>query len=398
MDRPKLRKVDRIEHRRGAEELVVVRDPLGLAESFALDAELAPVLDMLDGTRTLAQVRQSLLMARSMDLPLEDLTAFVDQLREQGLLDDDAFRRRWADAHSDFLDAPVRSPTLAGLVYPDRPGPLAAALEQAMVSGPPSRLRPGSSLLGVLAPHGPLDRVGPLLAETLQGLPPADEIEHIVILGTDHGPGLLPYALTDKPYETPLGRLPAATDLLAALERRVPWVQREQIRHRDAMSIELAAIVLQHLYGERCPPVLPVLCGATALTSDEQQQAREQLELALGGLCEDRPVLWWLSAELGHAGPAYGRPPLTEAHRIQLQERDADLLGALLRGDETALVQVAAREHAQGPASGAPALAAAIRMLPPGYRGELVRQTSYEAPGRDPGVVGIAGARLHPPS
>ena len=42
--------------------------------------------------------------------------------------------------------------------------------------------------------------------------------------------------------------------------------------------------------------------------------------------------------------------------------------------------------------------AAAARLLPPGYRGELVRQTSYEAPGSDPGVVGIAGARLHAPS
>lgn len=397
MDRPKLRKVDRFEHTRGTEDLVIVRDPLGLAEPFALDAELAPVLGLLDGTRTLPQIRQSLLMTQALDLPLADLTAFVDQLREGGLLDDDAFRERWAALHADFLAAPVRLPTLAGLVYPADPDALAAQLERSIPSGP-ARTRTDSAVIGVLVPHGPVGPVGPLLDETLRGLPPADALDHVVILGTDHGPGLLPYATTDKAYDTPLGALPVAADLLGALERRVPWVRREEVRHRDALSLELAAVVLRHLYGDRCPPVLPVLCGSTGLTDPEQQSARQRFELSLGSLCEDRPVLWWVSAELGHAGPAYGRPPLSAAHRLQLQERDAELLAALRRGDDQALVRTSLRDHPQGPPSGGPPLVAAARMLPPGYRAELVRQTSYEAPGDTPGVVGVAGMRMHAPA
>jgi len=394
MDRPKLRKVDRFEHRREGEDLLVVRDPLGLAEPFGLDPELAPVLDLLDGTRTLPQIRQSLLMAHGLDLPLPELAGFVAQLQGQGLLDDDTFRERWADHHADFLEAPIRAPILAGLVYPADPEALAAALERSLPAAP-SRTRPGTSVIGVLVPHGPIDAVGALLDETLRGLPPPDAIEHVVILGTDHGPGLLPYAITDKPYATPRGTLPWASELQAALERRVPWVRREELRHRDAISLELAAVILQHVYGDRCPPVLPVLCGITALVDPEQHEARERFELALGSLCEDRPVLWWLSAELGHAGPAYGRPPLTDAQRVELVARDAELLAALRTGDETALVKAALREHPQGPASGGPTLVAAARMLPAGYRGELVRQTSYEAPGDVPGVVGVAGMRLH---
>lgn len=399
MDRPKLRKVDRYEHRRGSEDLVVVRDPLGLAEPFGLDAELAPVLDLLDGSRTLPQIRQSLLMAHGLDLPLGDLAEFVGQLRDQGLLDDEAFRERWAERHSDFLEAAVRPPTLAGLVYPEDPGALAELLEgwiPAVPGGTP-RTRPGTSVIGVLCPHGPFEAVGPLLDETLRSLPPPEEIELVVLLGTDHGPGLLPYVTTDKPYATPRGTLPLATELHGALERRVPWVRREELRHRDAISMELAAVVLQHVYGDRCPPVLPVLCGITALVDPEQKQARERFELALGGLCEGRPVLWWVSAELGHAGPAYGRAALTDTQRVELQARDAELLAALRTGDEAALVRIATREHPQGPASGGPTLVAAARMLPPGYRGELVRQTSYEAPGEEPGVVGVAGMRLHGP-
>lgn len=399
MDRPKLRKVDRFEHRRGSEDLVVVRDPLGLAEPFGLDAELAPVLDLLDGTRTLAQLRQSLLMGHGLDLPLPDLAGFVAQLQGQGLLDDDTFRERWADLHSDFLEAPVRAPTLAGLVYPANAEALAAELDRVLPATPigSPRTRPDGTIVGVLVPHGPIDAVGPLLDETLRGLPPPEALEHVVILGTDHGPGLLPYVVTDKPYATPRGTLPLAANLLSALERRIPWVRREELRHRDAISLELAAVILQHVYGERCPPVLPVLCGITALVDPEQREARERFELALGSLCEDRPVLWWVSAELGHAGPAYGRPPLTPTQRVELQARDAELLAALRTGDERALVKAALREHPQGPPSGGPTLVAAARMLPAGYRGELVRQTSYEAPGEEPGVVGVAGMRLHLP-
>jgi AmmeMemoRadiSam system protein B len=400
MDRPKLRKVDRHAHHREGEDVVVVRDPLGLAEPFGLDAELAPVLDLLDGTRTLPQIRQSLLLGHGLDVPLADLAAFATQLRDQGLLEDEVYRARWADLHADFLEAPVRAPALAGLVYPADRDALAAELERFIPSSPEggSRMRPGTSVLGVLVPHGPIAAVGALLDETLRGLPPPDELEHVVILGTDHGPGLLPYVTTDKPYATPRGTLPHAADLQAALERRVPWIRREELRHRNALGLELAAVVLQHVYGDRCPPVLPVLCGLAALVDAEQRAPRERFELALGSLCEDRRVLWWVSAELGHAGPAYGRPPLGHAQRVELQARDAELLAALRIADEAALVRAALREHPQGPASGAPTLVAAARMLPPGYRGELVRQTSYEAAGEEPGVVGVAGMRLHRPA
>ncbi|MCX4244647.1 AmmeMemoRadiSam system protein B [Paraliomyxa miuraensis] len=397
MDRPKLRKVDRFEHRREGQDLLVVRDPLGLAEPFALEVELAPVLDLLDGTRTLPQIRQSLLMGAGLDLPLPDLQDFVAQLREQGLCDDDSFRERWAELHTDFLEAPQRPPTLAGLVYPATPHALATELERAIPSVP-SRTRPDGTVIGVLAPHGPIAQVGPLLDETLRGLPAPDRLEHIVLLGTDHGPGLLPYAVTAKPYATPLGALPPAIDLIDALERRVPWIRREELRHRNAISLELAAVFLLHFYGERCPPVIPVLCGATGLMDPEQRDQRERFELALGGLCEDRPVLWWLSAELSHAGPAYGRPPLRPTDAMELQARDAELLAALRTGDDATLAQITLREHPQGPASGGPTLVAAARMLPAGYRGELCRQTSVPAPGDEPGVVGMAGMRLHAPA
>lgn len=391
MDRPKLRKVERIAHQRGEESLVIIRDPLGLSEPFALDADLAPLLDLLDGTRTISQIRQSLLMTHQLDVATEEIAAFAEQLHEQGLLDDAGFVERWADLHQDFIEAEHRPPRLAGLVYPDDADALAAAL-----GGPPALAGPDDPVVrGVLAPHGPFGHTARLLAETLAGLPPAAALQAIVVLGTDHGPGLLPYAVTPKRFDTPLGEVPVATPIIDALRRRVPWIEREQIRHRDAISMELAAVTIRWLYGDRCPPIVPVLCGATAIGVAEQAEACERFEASLGALCEDRPILWWVSAELSHAGPAYGRPAVTEDHRMELQQRDADLLTGLRRGNEAALLRTLAAEHPQGPASGGPALVAATRMLPAGYRGELVRQSSYPAPGDTPGLVGIGGVRLY---
>lgn len=395
MDRPKLRKVDRHAHQRGPEALLIVRDPLGLAEPFAIDAEFGVVLDLLDGTHTLAQVRQSLLMRHGMDLPLDDLRGFVGDLREAGLLDDEMFRDRWAQAHTDFLEAPQREAVLAGVVYPEHPGELAASLERAAPSTV-TRLDPASKICGVLVPHDPPDRAAPvgLLDRTLRGLPPADRLEAIVVLGTDHGPGLVPYVVTNKPFATPLGTVPCASTFADALLRRLPWIGREEIRHREAISIELAVLYLQHLYGEACPPIVPILCGQTVLEPREgSEDQAERFIVTMESLLEDRDVLLWVSAELSHAGEAYGRPALTDAGAAALEERDRGLVEALRRGKTEGIEAACAANHPQGRPSGGPALATVARLLPEQTRVELVQYALVDAPDGS-GKVGQAGVRM----
>lgn len=398
MDRPKLRQVDRYELRRDDEDLLVVRDPLGLAEPFAIDADFGAVLDLLDGSRTLAQVRQSLLMAHGLDLPLPDLEDFVAELEAQGLLDDEAFRERWAEAHADFFETDVRPAVLPGVVVPEHPGALAAALARAV---PPraDRIVRGSDVLGVVCPHGPLEATGSLLDATLRRLPPADALECVVVLGTDHGSGLLPYVATSKAFETPLHRVAAATAELSALERRVPWIRREEIRHRHAISIEMAALLLQHVYGDACPSIVPILCGQTVLSPDDDAaESVERFVSSMDALFAERPVLWWVSAELAHAGPAYGHPALNAAAIEQVAARDQAILDALVGGRSGELAALCAAPHPQGRPSGGPALTTAVRLLPVGFRVDRIGYELATAPGEGEGRVGRAGLRIHAPA
>jgi AmmeMemoRadiSam system protein B len=221
-------------------------------------------------------------------------------------------------------------------------------------------------------------------------------LDFVVILGTDHSPGLLPYVATGKRYATPLGIAPAATDIFAALKRRLPWIVREEIRHRDALSVELAVLYLQYLYGTACPPILPILCGQTSL-SERAEQETDRFLATLEGLVEDSNMLWWTSAELSHAGQAYGRPSLEPGTRAVLRARDEACLEALRAGRPDRLARHCSTPHPQGRLSGGAAVTTLSRLLPVGYRTEVARYMMVEAPGGTPGALGLAGVRLARP-
>lgn len=399
MDRPKLRKLDRTVLRRGDEVLVVLRDPLGIAEPAAFPQEATQVLDMLDGQRTVAQVRQSLFLRGQMTLSLAEVQGLIAELSDGGFLEDDRFRGMWDAARREFVASPVRAPRLAGLLYPGEPAALRAWLTSALPE-PAGRTVAGSEVIGVLCPYQPLEgRAAALVEATLRGLPRAEDLDVVVLLGTDHHPGRLPFAITDKGYDTPLGPLEADVELVDALERRLPWIRQEELRHREAISLELAALGLRHIYGDACPPVLAVLCGQTALGSGEDETATDAFLATMEHVLEGRRVLWWISAELSHAGPAFGRPLLDAEGLRNLKERDLGCLDSLRAGRPEQLVsRCMENDEALGRPSGAAALSTVARLLPVGYRAELVDYAAVRPPGPDEGWVGLVGMRFARPA
>lgn len=394
-ERPKLRKVERIEQQAGGQAVIVLRDPLELAEPVAISAEFAAVLDLLDGSKTLPQIRQTLLMRGELDLPLDDLLEWVGQLDQAGWLDSARFRELWAEHLDRWLAADPRPMAAAGLLYPEDSAALRAALERAVPSKA-DRMRPGTDLRGVLVPHGPPELTGPVLDETLDDLPPPDEVEVVLVLATDHGLGLTPYVGTAKRYATPLGVATVPEPWVEALERRVPWLRREEIRHRTAHAAEMAVLWLQHLYGEACPPILPILCGQSVLREDVADAAdrTDRFVASLEALVEGRRVLWWGSAELSHAGPAYGRPSLDSQARQAIEDHDRACVDALLRGRARELVSRCREPQPQGRPSGGAVMSTLQRLLSLEARPELAVYQGVDLPTSTPGRIGLAGIRF----
>ena len=383
--RPKLRKVERIALRRGEASLLVLRDPLALAEPLAVDAEYGPLLDLLDGTRTAGQIRQSLLFGPGLDVEIGAIESFAADLAEQGWLDDDRFRERWAALHSDFLESDVRAPTLAGVLYPEDPNELSTLLARAL---PPSARVP---VAGIVAPHGPLELVGDVLRATMVAIDPR-ELDFVVVLATDHHPGLLPYAVTDKAYATPLGEAACEHDVIAALRRRLDWIDREEIRHRTAVALEWAVLYLQHVCGGTPPPIVPILCGATACEKHGLEARGSELALALESVMDGARTFVWASAELSHVGPAYGRPGVGTAELAAIDDRDRAVLDAFARGRMAELFAASDRVPGQGRPSGLPVLATLAELG--GMTGQLRAYELAAVPGGDEGRVGLAGLHL----
>ncbi|MEZ4453636.1 MAG: AmmeMemoRadiSam system protein B [Nannocystaceae bacterium] len=392
--RPKLRRVDRFPLDRDGEPHLVLHDPLGLSESVAVPALAGAVLDLLDGQRTPAQIRQSLLLRGKADLDLADVEALVDDLGEAGFLDDDRFRRRWADALAEFRACPARPTRFDDLVYPGDPAALREHLEE-ILGDPGSCIAAEDPVIGVVLPHQPYAAIGELLRATVRRLPRAEDVDLVVILGADHHPGLTPYAITDRPYATPFGVIEVDRPRVDALSQRLEWLRQEEIRHRSALSTELAAVLLRHVYGERTPPILPILCGPAALLAGDTTNAAEGFYAACERLFDGLRILWWTVAELHHGGPAYGRPPLPEDATSRLLAADQQVLGALVDVQARTLERrCLAEDPLLGAPSGGPALVTLTRLLPIGTRGELRHHRVLPAAGDAPGLTGVAGVHL----
>lgn len=387
-NRPKLRKVERIKHSDGD---FILRDPLDVADAVRVPAQAMAILDLLDGHRTVAQIRQSLRMRANIDLDGDDVEAFIQDLDDGGWLEGDAFQSRWAEQLQRFLDRPTRLPRFAGLLYPQSPDQLRDHLRTHVPSV--SRVQSEATTQGVLIPNSPVELIGSILDVTLRDLPRGDDLDLIVVLATDLGPGRLPFAISPKPYATPLGTTPHPSQTLAALERRVPWIYREAIRHRQSSSTELAAVLLQYVYGDTLPPVLFVLCNAEIVRSPEHPNTQQFLA-ALESVTDERPVLWWGTAELSHAGPAYGYPPLTPGERQAVIERDHACLDAMRGANAQRLSARCREESQQGRPSGGGVMMAMNHLLADA-RAQIVTYERKRAPGPDDGEIGMAGVRFN---
>jgi AmmeMemoRadiSam system protein B len=393
--------------RRGDESLLVLRDPLELCEPFAIDAIYEPVLDALDGQRTLAQVRQSLLMRGLVAVEHDDLDEFVAELGEAGLLDDDRFRELWANAHDEFVEQEIREPRRAGLLYPDDPEQLRAWLAPALPDVGPRPKPPAHAAaeqparwppppIAIVTPHQPPPSYAAALRRLLALLPEPEQYERVVILATDHSPGLLPFAACDKDIATPLGLVAADLATLAALDERLPWLLREQVRLRTCDPLEWTVLLLRALWGDRCPPIVALACGQTRLTTqDGLAHARELVatlrELLLEPTCAGK-VLWWAAAELSHVGPAYGHAELPDPQKVERDDRA--MLDPLLRNQLDKLAQTLMSRPTDQRPSGGSALVTLAELLPESYRATLIDYTVLPAPGEAPGWIGCPLLRV----
>jgi AmmeMemoRadiSam system protein B len=391
------------------ERLIGLRDPAGFTDQVAVvPIPLLDLISLFDGEHSLAEI-EDILRTRHGEAPTrQQMLELVERLDEAGFLDSPRFAERRRAIEEAFRRSPLRPAAHAGSAYAAEPDALKAQIESFFVHpegpgvAPPALLRreasAGQPLRGVIAPHIDFHRGGPTYAWAYRELLEASDADLFVILGTCHAGMPDPFAVTLKPYETPLGTVEVDREFYEALRRRAGQdLLASELAHRNEHSIEFQAVMLQWCFGGRRPfAILPVLASyvheAVALKGDPEANPRVPrfIDALLETLAASRRRACLIAGvDLAHVGPRFGdRAENTPAVLRQVERADREMLEAVTAGDALGFFFSVAADGDRRRICGLSPIYTFLRTLP-GARGRLIRYSLWPDP---MGAVGFCAA------
>ena len=405
-DRPKLRPAisENVEHQ--GQSYLRLRDPTGLVEEAVLVPQaLVTLLALCDGSRDVSALQIGMMLRTGVQLTPSIIRGVLSRLDEAMLLENGAFAAAHERALRAYRDPPHRPPSHAGLVYPADPEDLSRTL-QSYCDDAEEELgpeRPKGSLAGMLCPHIDYERGHETYARLWRrAAPMLDDIELVIIFGTDHSGGPGQITPTRQSYKTPLGVLPTDVGIVDRLAEALGTDEAfaEELHHAKEHSIELAAVWLHYFIGGRCCPVVPILCGSFAEFVTESSRLADAgpihrtLEV-LADATSGRKTLVIAAGDLAHVGPAFGNPrPADAVERARVEAGDRQSLEAICAGDSERFFEVSRAEADARKLCGMPPIYMMLRHLA-GSCGEALGYDQCLADARGGSFVSIAGALIY---
>ena len=362
---PRLRAVEAFPVQHEGQRCIALRDPAGFTDQIAvLPGPLLDLVSLFDGEHPVEGIREILRRRHGEAPSVEQINALVDRLDDAGFLDSERFRARRRAIDDAFRRSPVRPPAHAGGAYAGEPAALREQIAGffAHVEGPGAVAAPpgrqAGTLSALIAPHIDFHRGGPTYGSAYQEVLDRSDADLYVILGTCHAGMSDPFAVTLKPYDTPLGPAAVDRDFYEALARRAGQdLLASEPAHRAEHSIEFQAVMLQSLLGGRRPfTILPVLASYLneAVWAGTEPEADPRVPRFLDALREtvaasSRRVCLVAGVDLAHVGPRFGDPdPNTEASLAIVEREDRVMLESVVAGDARGFfAQVAADRDAR---------------------------------------------------
>jgi hypothetical protein len=323
MSFPAMRHVEASTFEHEGQTMICLRDPEGFATSaIALSPGAFFIATLLDGERGAEEIQAEFTkQTEGQSLAAEDIERVVSYLDEEGYLLSEKLLQRIGEVQEAFEKAPNRPAHLAGQSYPVEPEALRNYLDQQFLreGGPGAALEDGEAagglpIRGLIAPHIDLERGGASYAHAYLRMARAPRPETVIVFGVAHHSPPVPFVLTRKGYETPLGTLEADLPCTDSLAAACPYDAYEhETVHRTEHSIEFQALMLAHLFPENPPKIVPILCGTFAegetLAEDPEQveaakpllaKCREMATESDGRICIIAGV------DLAHIGKCFG--------------------------------------------------------------------------------------------
>jgi hypothetical protein len=374
--KPTLRAVEVHPIQHQGQPMLLLRDPLQLSDtSIAVPRQVAPLLGLMDGTRSETELEASLQVRAGIRLAPGLLSRLLSDLDSAFLLENERFLAAKRQALEAYWQAPFRPLTLDGASFTGAPERAAAHLQAYGAGLPPPDAQLGEGLIrGLVSPHIDYQRGGAVYAQVWRAAArEAREAELVILLGTDHQGSAAALSLTRQSYATPWGLLPTELEVVESLAGALGHeaVFAEELHHRNEHSIELAAVWLHFTRDGHPVPVVPVLCGhfGSFVAGEAEPAGYPPFEEALSllrGVMAERRTLVVAAADLAHVGPAFGAPyGLDMIGQAQLRNADERLLDTVYAGDASSFFDVLKAEDDRRNVCGLPPIYLTLRLLEP---------------------------------
>jgi AmmeMemoRadiSam system protein B len=321
---------------------LLARDSLGLIpKPILLHGEVLEFIGLIDGTRDARDFQVELMRRKGgVFISLEYVERLIEELDSAHLLDSDRYRQERERIIDEYSRLEVRTSSLAGHSYPLDPGELEKYLDAILSSETGSSLPlKGQKVRAVVAPHIDLEAGRRVYARTYQAIQDS-ALQKVFLLGPGHRLHDYFVSLTEKDFETPLGRVNTDKDLVKKLrEAGKEVIAPHDMAHRSEHSLELQLIFLQKLFGSSFS-IIPVLFGSfhellAKVTRPSEIPGMdgllEEFRLSLGE--DGTGALVVAGVDFSHVGPKFGHEQSARFMLNDVREHDQRLIDSLCRGD-----------------------------------------------------------------
>jgi len=338
---PRLRAVEAFPIEHEGEQMILLRDPSGLAEApLVVSPAGFFILTFFDGRHSLEQIAEAFQAQFGTALPIEQLHEMLEQLDLGHYLDSQRFAAFYQELVDAFRAAPARVSRDAESFGADEDG-LGPMLDRMLGDGVAEPDPRNGRLVGLIAPHLDYPRGEPCYLAAYRVLAANGPIERAVILGANHFGRGTSVVATGKDFQTPLGLMRTDRAFLAELERAcgVDLCEHE-FDHVREHSVELQLLILQRLLGAENFEIVPILCpdpcGPTGTAPyDGRGVDLEVFAQALGKLLRDadKRTIVIAGADLSHFGRRFGDDcELDPPFLAEIERKDRESLGAVVAG------------------------------------------------------------------
>jgi len=336
IDRPHIRRFVPVAVRQGDQQVVVLKDPLQLADrTLNIAPQALQLLARLQGEKTLAEV------AESVGAEVAQIRPLVEALDEVGLLWGPNAVRLEKEKRA-AIEADRRLPKGAAFALGQEAETCRGQLQQWLDETEDPEVE--GEILAIVAPHLDYARGWPIYASAYRGLVGTSPPDRVVVLGTNHfgiGDGVV---LTEWGFRSPLGDVETDAALQADLRDRFgERAIADQLDHVGEHSVQLHLPWIRHLLGE--VPVVGALVPDPLSGLIEDDGKRIGADEFVDGLraaldAAGGRTLVVASSDLSHVGPQFGEPrKVDEERRGQVETHDREMLKRFLEAEPSEFLE-----------------------------------------------------------